>query len=300
MSSIASEQQKQIDSAPPLAKDLAGGAGISPDIAKFYIQVNKAAVLLSTAFVEDAVTDFIWKKQRRTARKHHGSTDWYLDLMDHGVECAHEVGKALVHPWRPSARAERHAMDAFMHLTELTPLGGELLRICQYDRPKAFYEMSKALDIITQQFKHSARLVVEAEAGREPQLTEEKRFVELRVDLLEKAGGGLSLTETARLLGVTRQAVHKRVTVGTILGMMNGDKLVLPKAQFVDIDGRVKVLPGIAKVLRHFRVAGNWSALQFLVEPDPNLADIPFHALKKGRIEEVSHAAMAYLGIDEN
>ncbi|MDN5752769.1 MAG: helix-turn-helix domain-containing protein [Nitrosospira sp.] len=328
MSSLASEQQKQLDStALTSAKEQAGAAGISLkdplehlirnrtchelgatsetspallQISNFTTRVDLAAVLLSTAFVEDAVMDFEpWKKQR-TTRKRHGPACWYRDVVNHGIERAHEVGKALVHRWNPTARAERLAVDAFMLLTELTPSRGELVRICQYDRPKAFYEMSKALEAITQQIEHSSKLIAEVEVGDEPQLTEGKRFAELKVMLLEKADGGLSLTQAAELLGVSRQAVHKRVKARTILGMMDGAELVLPRAQFMETDGRVEVLPGIAEVLKHFKVAGDWSALQFLVEPDPNLADVPLHALVEGRIGDVCHAAKAYLDIDED
>ena len=112
---------------------------------------------------------------------------------------------------------------------------------------------------------------------------------------METAGGGLSLTEAAALLGVSRQAVHKRVKAGTVLAMMDGSELVLPRNQFT----QAGVVPGLGAVLRHFKVAGAWSALQFLVEPDSNLGGIPLHALVAGRVEDVVHAAKAYLGIED-
>jgi|ThiBiot_300_plan_2_1041538.scaffolds.fasta_scaffold00112_74 DNA-directed RNA polymerase specialized sigma24 family protein len=269
-------------------------------ISSFYTRIDFAAVLLSTAFVEGAVTDFAPPKKSRTTRKRHGSTDWYFEVIDHCIERSREVRNALVHQWHPTARADHLAMEAFMLLTQLTPSGSELVRVCQYDRPKAFSEMAKALDVITQQIEQSANLIVEVEAGEELQPTEEKQFDQYRAALLDKAGGGLSLTEAAKLLGLSRQAVHKRIKTNSVLGMMNGTELVLPRAQFTKIEGQVEVLPGIAEVLKQFKMAGNWSALQFLVESDPNLADIPLHALAEGRTEDVCHAAKAYLGIDED
>jgi hypothetical protein len=80
---------------------------------------------------------------------------------------------------------------------------------------------------------------------------------------------------------------------------MDGNELVLPKAQWFDEKGSRKFLPGLTKVLRLFRPVGEWSALQFLVDTDPNLATSPRAALMDGRIDEVLNAARAYLGMDE-
>ena len=55
--------------------------------------------------------------------------------------------------------------------------------------------------------------------------------------------------------------------------------------------------PDVVKV---FSVAGGWSALQFLVEPDPNLAKPPIEALSEGRVGDVVNAAKAYLDAVED
>ena len=44
---------------------------------------------------------------------------------------------------------------------------------------------------------------------------------------------------------------------------------------------------------------GHWAAMQFLIEPDPNLETTPMDALKGGRVEAVMAAAQAYLGLAE-
>ena len=75
---------------------------------------------------------------------------------------------------------------------------------------------------------------------------------------------------------------------------------MLPRAQFIEHDGKYEVVPKLGDVLKIFNVAGLWSALQFLIEPDSNLADIPLRALIAGRTEAVVHAARAYLGDDED
>jgi hypothetical protein len=99
---------------------------------------------------------------------------------------------------------------------------------------------------------------------------------------------------------MSRQAVHKRIKAGTILGLMDGAELVLPRGQFVQIGSGFRPALGLGDILVHFAVAGPWSALQFLVEADPNLGDVPLRVLTEGRIDAVVDAAKAYLGIDED
>lgn len=133
-------------------------------------------------------------------------------------------------------------------------------------------------------------------------MSSEARFAEMTRLLLQRAGGGLSLTEAAKLLGTSRQALHKRVKSGSALGMMEGDELVLPKFQFVEKHDRTSILDGLAKVIKLFDAsrAGRWSALQFLIEQDPNLAMAPVDVLKTGEVQQVANAAAAYLDVDED
>ncbi len=112
----------------------------------------------------------------------------------------------------------------------------------------------------------------------------------------------MSLTEAAKALGVTRQALHKRIHANGALGMMLGGRIVVPRVQLVEKDGKTVVLEGIEKVARAFAEAeaGAWGALQFLVEPNPNLNGTrPMDALREKRIREVEQAARGYLGLDE-
>jgi Bacterial regulatory protein, Fis family len=262
----------------------------------FPSRIDSAAVLLSAAFAEAAVTDFPRVIRRPAPRRLRG-WGWYTDLVHTSIIRSHEVRRALVHRWKPTARAERLALNAFTLLSELTPSANELFRLCQYDRPRAFVELAKQLEASTHQFELAAGLLAEVEAAEAPpRLSAENQFTQLREELLEKAGGRLSLTEAARLLGMSRQALHKRIKAGSVLGMMHGTKLVLPKGQFLN----GKVLPGFSDVLKLFEVAGAWSALQFLVEPDPNVGERPLEALAKDRVDDVLNAAKAYLDSDED
>ena len=169
--------------------------------------------------------------------------------------------------------------------------------------PQALADMATQLAGMAARFAEMATcLAVLAKQAAPPAAAtapDPNRFAEVSAALLARAGGGLSLTQGAGLLGVSRQAVHKRVKAGTLLGMMNGAGLVLPKAQFAGNNGRFEALSGLAQVLRLFKSAGGWAALQFLAERDPNLAATPFEALSAGRANDVVHAARAYLDLDE-
>lgn len=269
-------------------------------IAIFNDRIQGAALLLSAAFVEAAVRDFnpsttYYRPPRG------GNSTWYEQIVNASVTRSQEVKKALLHRWQPTPRAEQLALDAFVLLSELTPARSELLRLCRYDRSRAFAELAKHVELIADQFKLSAELYGEVEAGQPTRLSGEQHFAEISAGLLKKAGGGISLTEGAKLLGTTRQALHKRIKAGSALGMMMESKLVLPRMQFVPAEDGTVLVQGLADVLRLFYEAnaGGWSALQFLIERDPNLGEPPIEALSRAEVEAVVNAARAYLGLDE-
>lgn len=266
-------------------------------ISAFPPRISHAAILLSAAFAEADVA-FRLPPHRPSAR-YKATSRWYHTLVDTYLERSREVRNALVHHWTPTGRAERLWGDAFYTLCELTPARRELLVLFHHDRSRASAELAKHLELATQQFELSANLLAEVEAPSAEEESDEQRFKQLRTALLEEAGGGLSLSQGAELLGVTRQALHKRIKVGTALGMMDGDELVLPRCQFIESGDKAKLLKGLGDVVRLFERAGGWSALQFLVEKDPNLAAAPIEALQAGKVEAVVAAARAYLGLDE-
>lgn len=266
-------------------------------IIAFPPRISHAAILLSAAFAEAQVRDFRLP-HHRLSRPNRGEDPWYSSLVDTCLQSAREIRRALIHEWTPTERAERLWRDAFATLSELSPAQHELLRLFNQDRSKASVELARHLDLATQQFELSAKLLAAFEDS-EPIDTDEQRFATLRASLLERAGGGLSLTDGAKLLGVTRQALHKRIKAGTALGMMNGEELVLPKLQWDTTDKRVRFVPGLADIVKTFGEAGGWSALQFLLENNPNLGRPPIDALRGGDIEPAVAAARAYLGLDE-
>jgi hypothetical protein len=271
-------------------------------ITLFSDRIQGAALLLSAAFLEAGIPDFVSPSIRRgSSGRRPSSSSWYEQVVGSCLVRSQEVRSALRHRWEPTPRAERLATEAFVLLTDLTPAREELLRLCRYDRTRAFSELAKHLDLVTDQFRLSASLFAEVEAGQSAGLTEEQRFADTSAALLERAGGGVSLTEGAELLGTTRQALHKRIKKGSALGMMKGTELVLPRFQFVTAGDKTHLIDGLSQVVRVFdeAQAGGWSALQFLVEADPNLGDVPIRTLSEGRVDAVVNAARAFLGSDE-
>ncbi|CUX65948.1 conserved hypothetical protein [Agrobacterium tumefaciens str. Kerr 14] len=269
----------------------------------FNSRLHSAALLMGAAFHEASVSDFkLPRHQRSSVHPVQKRRNWYSHIVDDCLARSREVRQALLHRWTPTPRAEQLAIDAFVLLTELTPARTELLRLCQYDRPRAFSELAKHIDLAADQFQLSADLLAEVEGGTSAiELSDEQRFDNISTALLDRSGGGVSLTEGARVLGTTRQALHKRVKLGSAFGLMHGSEIVLPKFQFVTIDNKTRLLDGLAKVTKLFddSGAGRWSMLQFLIDTDPNLAGTPQRILAEGRVSDVVAAAKAYLGVDE-
>ncbi|YCI03130.1 hypothetical protein M1D34_02575 [Ensifer sp. D2-11] len=269
----------------------------------FNSRLHSAALLMGAAFHEASVSDFeLPRHQRSSVHRVKTRRNWYSHIVDDCLARSREVRQALLHRWTPTPRAEQLAIDAFVLLTELTPARTELLRLCQYDRPRAFSELAKHIDLAADQFQLSADLLAEVEGGTSAiELSNDQRFLNISTALLDRSGGGVSLTEGAKMLGTTRQALHKRVKLGSAFGLMHGSEIVLPKFQFITVDNDTRLLEGLAKVTKLFddSGAGRWSMLQFLIDTDPNLADTPQRILAGGRVGEVVTAAKAYLGMDE-
>jgi hypothetical protein len=86
-----------------------------------------------------------------------------------------------------------------------------------------------------------------------------------------------------------------------VLGMMVSNEIVVPAFRILRQPVAAKVLAGIDAVTKLFRQAeaGPWMALQFLVDPNPNLGQAPIDALRAGDVAPVIEAARAHLRLDE-
>ena len=120
--------------------------------------------------------------------------------------------------------------------------------------------------------------------------------------LLAEAGEALSLTQAAKRLNMTRQNLHKRIKAGSALGVMRGSEIVVPSIQFVEGEKGLQIVDHLRDVLLPFAEsgAGNWSALQFLIEQDPNLEDSPLTLLRGGKAAQAVAAARTFLGLDDD
>jgi hypothetical protein len=104
------------------------------------------------------------------------------------------------------------------------------------------------------------------------------RGAEQKVELLKVAGGALPVSNVAKLLGISRQAVDKRRREGKLLAIPRGADYVYPACEFAD-DG---VVPGLAEILGQFGLQRSWAALAFLVTPDDQLGGLsPLKALQR-------------------
>lgn len=118
------------------------------------------------------------------------------------------------------------------------------------------------------------------------------RGATIKLELLTRAGGGLTSSQVARALGITRQAVDKRRIRHGLLAVPSGaGDYVYPACQFT-ADGPI---PGIEEVLRAFQVRNPWTQLSALLAPAPPLAGKTIiEALQSGAIEEAVSIAASF------
>jgi hypothetical protein len=116
------------------------------------------------------------------------------------------------------------------------------------------------------------------------------RGLQMKLELLERAGGALQPSEVAGLLRMSRQAVGKRRRNGKLLAVVTGRRgFEYPACQF----GDGGVVPGLAEVLAAFDDdVDSWMRLSFLVSPLGSLGgDAPLDLLRLGEIEPVVRLA---------
>lgn len=271
-------------------------------VARFGHRVECASLHLYVAFDKARVVDFELPTARNVVKPTRGSSVWYYSLVNTTFNRYRELKCALLHKWSPPAEVELLTFYAFRMLSEITPVESQLRELFVIDRPRAFHELTRHLDLVADQLKAAIELAGDLEAvALDGASEEDARLKAVQIELLGKAGKSLSLTEAAKQLDVSRQALHKRIGLGTALGLMRGSELVVPEAQFVTKNGKVKIVDGLGAVMREFdgSGAGRWSALQFLIEVDPTLQRTPLEALKSDEQGAAVQAARAYLSLDE-
>jgi len=125
------------------------------------------------------------------------------------------------------------------------------------------------------------------------------RGMEARQRLIDDEGGSLSSEEAARLLGISKQAVLKRLEAGTLLAWRE-ERLKAARFPQWQFNERGAVLAGVSEVLECLHAnprLDDWAKVLFFLQSKPSLdGERPLDFLRKGRVKEVSQAAKAYAG----
>lgn len=113
--------------------------------------------------------------------------------------------------------------------------------------------------------------------------------------LLEDAGGAVTGSELADLLGISRQAVSDGRGRHLYFAVPVGDRLLYPKFQLTNTG----ILPGLREFLQAFPIDDPWGQLNLLLSPSPYLGKgskkrTPLDALHDGDIGAAVAIASSY------
>ncbi|PWE53725.1 hypothetical protein DEM27_24625 [Metarhizobium album] len=278
-----------------------------PDVAslaRFAHRVELATFHMCVAFEQAGIRDF-YVEFESIQPKRRAKLSWFTWLADSTFSRFKVLRQALMYEWTPPAEVEGLTYSAFHSLCDLTPASSHSLKQLFFIRREhAIKSLVKQLDLTAGLIQDALALAADAEHEISDKAHEDdaNRLAANQAQVLAQAGEALGLREAASRLGMSHQNLHKRVGSGSALGLMRDRELIVPSAQFVESADGVKIVPDLRRVLSLFEEskAGNWSALQFLVEPDPVVGGKPLDALKGGNVELVIRAARAYLGLDES
>jgi hypothetical protein len=126
----------------------------------------------------------------------------------------------------------------------------------------------------------------------DPFLEAMARGAAIKRELLTGGGGGLTSSQVASALSITRQAVDKRRSRRALLAVPNGSgEYLYPACQFTS-DG---VINGLEEVLRAFRIRSPWTQLSVLLASAPALGGKTLlEALKSGALEKAIAIAASF------
>jgi hypothetical protein len=123
------------------------------------------------------------------------------------------------------------------------------------------------------------------------------RGLEARQQLAEAEGGSASSEEAARLLGISKTAVLKRLEAGRLLAWRE-ERLQAARFPLWQFDKHGQVLAALEEVLACLNRDPNldaWGKMLFFLQTKAGLGDKrPLDLLREGRVKEVCQAARAY------
>jgi len=123
------------------------------------------------------------------------------------------------------------------------------------------------------------------------------RGLEARQKLAEAEGGSWSSDEVARLLGISKTAVLKRLEAGRLLAWRE-ERLHAARFPRWQFDEHGQVLAGLTEVLdclNEDKGLDAWGKILFFLQTRSSLGDKrPLDGLREGKVKEVCLAARAY------
>lgn len=134
--------------------------------------------------------------------------------------------------------------------------------------------------------------VVEIPRAHDPLARARARTAQIKLRLLDDAGGALDAGEVAQLLEISPQAVHQRRSRGTLLAVPrpNG-QWVYPRFQFEPVELAQRMGP----VLAAFSVDEPWTRLSVLLSRAESLGGKrPLDALREGDLEGAIEAVASF------
>lgn len=270
-------------------------------LARFSQRVDHATWYL---FVAIDTRAYPKHRHKRGVTVRRSPKSWYSELARQCFARWKSTRELLVADWSIPDSVEPLYRTAFWSLCELTPADSQLKSLFELDRFRACRELVRHVDAYADQLALATDLAEEMakDDSEAVQSEDEERRDAIQIALLERAGERLTLTEAAERLKITRQALHKKIKCGAALGLMIGETFVVPSAQFVTNESGTRIVASLKSVLNLFAKsgAGGWSALQYLIEPDPILGGaVPLDVLKVGDAAKVVASARSYLGLDE-
>lgn len=118
------------------------------------------------------------------------------------------------------------------------------------------------------------------------------RGVAYRQTLLDWAGGSLSVDAVADMLGVSGEAVRKRIRRQRLIGIRTPRGYGVPAVQF----DQGQEIPGLSQALAALSLDSPWMRLEWLMSPEIRLDDqAPMDALRSGvELERIVGAATTF------
>jgi hypothetical protein len=114
----------------------------------------------------------------------------------------------------------------------------------------------------------------------------------VRQKMAKAEGGALSSQQTARLLGISEQAVLNRWRRHELVAWNKGTRVFFPRWQF----SNRKVSAGIKQVLKVFRSNDHWRVMGYFLMRRLSLnEETPLALIQRGQTEKVVQHAKAHL-----